>query len=313
MSETVRAAVSIRQEKVRYAEVERAETGLRLRRADRRVLDFDAAEVAWGTHDDTRSLGPLADAVGGLVGSTAARTLQVAVHPPQGYSFFVPVSPEASATERRRQLLRQSALVTGARSARELALQPTTVRTGQDGDGEPFEWVHVLAVPSVVDSRMQAVLDPLPTDDYAWTATTQAAAHLAAVVEREGGGTPQEAVRPYTLVVGQYPTHAEFSLLRDREWYHAQYTDEGGHAGNQAYFATGFLNRVGVAPGEVSRLFTYGRVPEETDFGPFEAVLHRTASPIDPAQALPGGAAIGEEDRGAYVPCIGAAIGAFGE
>lgn len=313
MSETVRAAIAIRQEEVRYAELERDGAGPRLRRADRRVLDFDAAEAALGTHDDPGHLGPLTDAVGDLVGDTDAPTLQVAVHPPQAYSFFVPIPPEASATDRRRQLLRQSALVTGVRSARELALQSTTVRTDQDGDGEAFVWVHVLAVPSVVDDRMRTILDPLPVDDHTWTATTQAAARVTAVVEGAKGGTAQEALRPYTLAVGRYPTHAEFSLLRDREWHHAQYTEEADHAGNQAYFATGFLNRVGVAPDDVGRLVTYGPAPEAAELDPFEAVLHRTPAPIDPGQALSEDAALGPEDRSAYVPCIGAALRAFGE
>lgn len=313
MSKTVRAAIAIQRQEVRYVELERDEAAPRLRRADRRVLDFDAAEAALGTHDDTRHLGALTDAVGDLVGDTEVRTLQVAVHPPQAYSFFLPIAPEASATDRRRQLLRQSALVTGVRSARELALQSTTVRTEQDGDGEAFAWVHVLAVPSVVDDRMRTVLDPLSVDDHAWTATTRTAAHVTAVVEGTKGGAAQEALRPYTLAIGRYPTHAEFSLLRNREWHHAQYTEEADHAGNQAYFATGFLNRVGVAPDEVGRLVMYGPAPETGDLDPFEAVLHQAPVLIDPGPALSGDAALGRDDRSAYVPCVGAALHAFDE
>lgn len=310
MSESVSAAISIQGDTLRYAELERLEEGHGLRQFGAETFSFDLTRALLRREAVTEQVHQVREALRGVLGETEARTLRVAVHPPDGYSFFTPISSDVPVRDRKRQLLQQAALVTGVRSTGELAMTSETVRTTQDSDGEPFMWVHVLAVPNEVDERMETMSDSLSVRTHTWLVTSEAAARVTGRVER-AGGSAQEALRPYTLGVGQYPTHTEYSLSRNREWYHAHYTQEAHSSDNRAYFAVGFLNRVDVPLDAVGRVFVYGVDLDLEQYTSFRSIFGREVEPLDPFRAVENQTDRSAEEPCAYAPCIGAAMDEF--
>lgn len=307
MSESVSAAINIQGNTLQYAEVKRVDQGHRLLRVGEEAFPFDLAPALLHEDGDAQQVGEVARVLADVFADTDARELRVGLHPLDAYSFFTPISSDVPVRDRQRQLLQQAALVTGARSSKELHLASQTVRTMQDSDGEPFMWVHVLAVPEVVNEQMEEIVGTLPMKRFDWIVSSEAASRVTSRVERTGGSA-QEALRPYTLAVGQYSTHTEFSLSRNREWYHAHYTEEARSPDNRAYFAVGFLNRVDVPLDAVGRLFVYGHEVDVADYGPFVRIFDRGPEILNPFRVVQSREEPTEEEACAYAPCIGAGM-----
>jgi len=310
MSESVSAAITIRKNTLRYAEVKRLDQGHRLLRIGRETFPFDLPRALLQKGGDAQQAGEVTRVLADAFEGTEARELRVGVHPLDAYSFFTPISSDVPVRDRQRQLLQQAALVTGVRSAEELHLASRTVRTTQDSDGEPFMWVHLLAVPQEVHERMGEIVGTLPMKRFDWIVSTEAASRVTSRVERTGGSA-QEALRPYTLAVGQYPTHTEYSLSRNREWYHAHHAEEAQSADNRAYFAVGFLNRVDVPLDAVGRLFVYGLDVEVGAYSLFVEIFDRAPEILNPFQIVQSREEPSELDGCAYASCIGAGMDEF--
>jgi hypothetical protein len=310
MDESVSAALSIEGDVLRYAELEHRDGRVRLLRRDEAQFPTSLSRSLLGTDGEPDAARRVTEVLGDGLADTAARTLRVAVHPPDSYSFFTPISSDVPVRDRKRQLLQQAALVTGVRSTTSLHLTSETVRTTQDSEGEPFMWVHVLAVPDAVDERMAEIVEGLPVREHAWVVTSEAASRVTARLER-AGGSAQEALRPYTLAIGQYPTHTEYALSRNREWYHAHYAEETESTDNRAYFAVGFLNRVGVPLDGVGRLFVYGVDVDVAAYAPFERIFGQEPEVLDPFRVVDDRTGAPPRHPSAYAPCIGAGMGDY--
>jgi len=310
MDDSVSATLSIQNRVLRYAEVERRDDGVRLLRWGREAFSFDLSKGLLQKEEPPRQSRQVRETIGDALADTAARDLRVAVHPPDSYSFFTPISSDVPVQDRRRQLLQQAALVTGVRSSKNLHMSSETVRTTQDSEGDPFMWVHVLAVPDAVDQRMADLVRPLGPREHGWIVSSEAAARVTRRVERSGGSA-EEALRPYTLAVGQYPGHTEYALSRNREWYHAHYTEEARSAENRAYFAVGFLNRVDVPLDGVGRLFVYGEDVDLDDYGPFERIFDQAPERLDPFRIVDNRSGGTPDAPAAFAPCVGAGLGEY--
>ncbi len=307
MSESVSATLTFQENVLRYAEVERRDQAHRLLRVGTEAFPFDLTRALLRERRDRQQVRRVKEALLEIFEGAEARDLRIALHPVQGYSFFTPISSEVPVRDRKRQLLQQAALVTGARSKNSLHMTSETVRTTQDSDGEPFMWVHVLALPKVVDERIGAMVDQLPMGDYTWMLSSQAASRVTRRVER-AGGSAQEALRPYTLAVGQYSTHTEYSLSRNREWYHAHYAEDVYSAENRAYFAVGFLNRVDVPLDGVGRLFAYGTDVDLDDYRPFEKIFGQGPEILDPLRVVENETGSVPGDPSSFSPSVGAGM-----
>lgn len=307
MSESVSAAITIQGNTLRYAEVKRSNQHHRLLRVGQKTFSFDLSQALLREDANGQQAEKVGTVLADVFQDTEARGLRVGVHPLDAYSFFTPISSDVPVRDRKRQLVLQSALVTGVRSAEELHMSSQTVRTTQDSEGEPFMWVHVLAVPKAVDQRIQELVGALPVQTHDWVVSSEAAARVISRVERTGGSA-LEALRPYTLAVGQYPTHTEYFLSRNREWYHAHYTEETHSFDNRAYFAVGFLNRVEVPLDAVGRFFVYGLDVNVGDYAPFVSIFDRAPEVLDPFQVVQSRTDQSGVDPCAHAPCIGAGM-----
>jgi len=311
MSESVSAAITIQGNTLRYAEVKRSDREHRLLRIGREDFHFDVARALLREEGDAQQIGKVGSVLAEALQDTEARGLRVVVHPLDSYSFFTPVSSDVPVRDRKRQLVQQAALVTGARSAQELHMDLQTVRTTQDSEGDPLMWVHVLALSDAVEERMNELISTLPVTKHTWIVSSEAAARVTSRVERTGGSA-QEALRPYTLAVGQYPTHTEYSLSRNREWYHAHFAEEAHSPENRAYFAVGFMNRVDVPLDAVGRLFLYGVDVSAGDYAPFVSIFDRAPEVLNSFKIVRVRDDQDTETEGsAYAPCIGAAMDEF--
>jgi hypothetical protein len=310
MNDSVSATLTIQGDTLRYAELERRDEGDRLLEVGAETFPFDLARAVLREEGDVQQMRRVQQTLGAALEGTEARDLRIAVHPPDSYSFFTPISSEVPVRDRKRQLFQHAALVTGIQSNEKLHMTSETVRTTQDSDGEPFMWVHVLAVPDAVDQRMAALVEGLPVREHAWMVTSEAAFRVTSRLERTGGSA-REALRPYTLAIGQYPTHTEFALSRNREWYHAHYAEEAHSPENRAYFAVGFLNRVGAPLNGVGRLFVYGVDVDLDDYTPFEQVLGEAPELLDPFRVVENRTGGVPEQSPAFAPCIGAGMGDY--
>jgi len=307
MSESVSAAISIQGQTLRCAELERRDESYVLRRLGEETFSFELSQALLRPEGDAQKARTVGQAVAEELAGTEARILRVAIHPPDGYSFFTPISSDVPVRDRKRQLLQQAALVTGVRSTKELHMTSDTVRTTQDSEGEPFMWVHVLAVPDAVDQRMAELVDPLPVREHQWIVSSEAAARVTSRTERTGGSAT-EALRPYTLAVGQYPSHTEYALSRNREWYHAHYAEEAESPENRAYFAVGFMNRVDVPLNAVGRVYVYGMDVDLEEYVSFEGVFGREPQVLNPFRVVRTSSEESSDQACAYAPCIGAGI-----
>jgi len=303
MSDTA-AAIALRDRRLRYAEVEQNSSGTRVRRVEDRDFEVDVGRRIFGT--SRGSLAPVVNVLEEYLPATASRALGVAVHPPDSYSFFAPVASNLSAQERKQRLAQRVALVTGERSLQEFRVVSTRVRTEEAAHGAPIEWIHVLAVPSSVDARLQDLVRGLPVRTYSCTVVPEAAVY--ALIELGAGSSTDASGPSYTMTVGQYDTHTEFSLAQGTAWYHAQYTEETTPPENQLYFAVGFLNRIGVTVETVDRVLVYGDAITPASASPFEEVLGQPPERLELRPAVGGQSGQDRSETSAFVPCVGAAL-----
>jgi hypothetical protein len=157
---------------------------------------------------------------------------------------------------------------------------------------------------------MGRIVDALPVREYAWIPSSEAAARVTSRVERTSGSA-KEALRPYTLAVGQYSTHTEYALSRNREWYHSHYSEETHSPEDRAYFAVGFLNRVGVPLDGVGRLFVYGTDVDLDGYEPFTNIFAQDPEILDPLRIVDSRVEDVPDQPSAFAPCIGAGMGDY--
>ncbi|MFB6229780.1 MAG: hypothetical protein ABEL04_01385 [Salinibacter sp.] len=310
MSEPVSAAIHIQGPSLRCSELVWKDSGPSLRRYGHRTFEVDLGRVLRGEAASPEALDRVEAAVEEELGGTEAPEIGVVLPPIEAFSFFTPISAGLSERDRTQHVVQQAALVAGVRSPNSLSITSQVVRTVDGDDEEPIEWVHVLAEPEAVDERTEALVAALPARRRSHRVSSEAAARLAGHVEVEGGAdTKSETSGPYSLAVGQYSTHTEYTLTHDQAWHHAHASQDPRSPANQAYFAVSFLNRIHVPLGEIGRLYLYGDEVDRGEHGPLERVLGRSPELLDPFQVLSEFPERPEGDPAvSYVPCIGAAL-----
>lgn len=306
MTESASAALYIHGPTIRWAEVVREDGTPVLRRFGRRTFDADVMGAIRG-EEEGESLDEMAEVVAEGLADSAAPDVSVVVHPLQVYRFFTPVSADLSERDRMRRVVQQAALVTGTRSPEALRITPTSVRTEQNG-GDRVEWVHVVAVPTAVNGRMETLVEGLPMEEHSVLVSTEATARLMGVIEGGEGVYAGSGSGPYSLALGQYGTHTEYTLTDTQEWHHSHVTKETRSA-NQPYYALGFLNRIGVSVRDIGRIYTYGSKGENVAFPMFEDVFGVEARRLDPSRvSFFDTAKVQGETVEALAPCLGAVL-----
>lgn len=308
MTQSISAAIHIQGPTIRCAEIGREDSALQLRRLDSKTVDLNGGGVLWdadGAPDALDRVGAFAqDALEG----TEALATALIIHPLEVYSFFVPIPTGLSEQERGQRVAYQAALVTNTRSPNALHTTSRSVRTVETR-GETVEWVHVLAVPQAVEELLDTLRPALPVQDLVQMVSTEAVASLMGRADTEEL-LPAENEEGYGLAIGHYPTYTEYALTHEGTWFHAHAVREARRPKNQAYYAVGLLNRIGVPVNEVRGLFVYGPGADAAASGPLETIFDCSPVSLDPFGVLHWASERPRDEApGAYAPCIGGALG----
>lgn len=309
-----RAGIELYGRVMRYAEVDlgprkdlaQARTAPRLLRLGACDFDFDVAEalldLSGPTHLDT-----VATAVREIFDGSRAEALRVAVHPWRATSFFSPL-PEGTTPAGSLEQLKQEAAMLSDAAVRSVRVRATPVRIETMPDGRRSHWHHVLRLPESVHARFAHVAKPLEAAAgreaaYEFVDTTAAA---AAVMARPHPDDEED--EPFALALGAYDDRTEFALCRGTTWYHGHYADAAART-DGAYFCAALLDRLGVAPQRVRRLYLYGDAAEP-DMGTIVSeFLGREAEPLNPLRTF--NLAPPDADPfalAAYAPAVGALL-----
>ncbi|WP_332315905.1 hypothetical protein [Salinibacter sp.] len=307
--QSISAAVHIQGRTIRYAEVAREDAAVDLLRLGRETFEADVTKVLWGD-ESPEALDDIAAAVGRFFDDSEASVVGLVMHPLDVYSFFTPLPAGLSTEEHDQRVAYQAALVTNTRSPGALHSVSRPVRTATETEtGEAIEWVHVLAVPQEVEARASTVLDGVAGETTGRILSSEAAAHLMGPPGEGDSESPEGQEGAYRLAIGQHAGHTEYALTRDGAWHHAHAAQHAPTAEDQAYYAVGMLNRIGVAPDEIDRLVTYGTEADAGADAVLESVFGCVPAALDPFRQLrrvweqPD-----DEGPGAYVPSIGGAL-----
>jgi hypothetical protein len=307
MDGQVRAGIDLYGTVLRYAEVERHGGGFHLLRLGSCDFDFDVAhEMLHATH--SRHVDTVAEAlVDVFEGSTASR-LYIMLHPPTCYSFFTPLRADLPEGERRQRVLREAALLMRSGTPQPLRLTADPVYTEQVDARQAFEWFHVLALSEKMQARFERICRSLPQPHHRMTLSMQAVAGAVEQIERAAPGAEPRAA-PFTLAVGWYPSHVEYSLCRAGRWHFSHYTDAGPPE-ECAYFAQRLLGRLQVPPAALGRIFLYGSRAEPAAFASLHGVFGLEGEPLNAIRLVdvePESLAT-PFDPEAYAPCIGGVL-----
>lgn len=322
MRTQVRVGIDIHGAALRYAEVEQHERQYRLLRLGSCDFDFDVARVLLRA-EETAPLDVLAEALSDVLEGTTATHMNAVLHPPHACSFFTPLDAAASRDERRRQILEEATLLMQGRAAdaraeeaseeeglhlttHTLSGAPAAASAASLGEAAaPVTWVHVLALRRRAPERLERALSALPQLSRRWMLSTRAVAQVVSHAARREAAAEDD----YALAVGWYASHIEYVLCRGRHWHFSHYTKAGPPV-DGAYFAAAMLERLGLAPAAVRRVFVYGEEKPLEAFAPLGRVFGPAPQRLDPMPLvdLDPGSLAGAFNASAYAPCIGAML-----
>ena len=320
MKTQVRVGIDIHGAALRYAEVEQHESQYRLLRLGSCDFDFDVAHVLLRA-EETAPLDTLAEALSDVLEGTAATHMNAVLHPPHACSFFTPLNADAGEEERRRRLLEEAALLTRAADAGEADGK----EAGEEGNGlhltthtlsaapaavagaaaDSVTWLHVLAMRRRAPERLERALSALPQLSRRWMLSTRAVAQVV------GRSAHREAASEddYALAVGWYASHVEYVLCRGEHWHFSHHTAAGPPV-DSAYFAAALLERLGLTPAAVRRVFVYGEEKPLGAFAPLGQIFGAAPQRLNPMPLvdLDPGSLAGAFNASAYAPCVGAML-----
>lgn len=303
-----RAGIDIYGKTLRYAELEQRGSQYHLLRLGSLDFDFDVTDAILDATAQT-SLETLTDALTEVFEGSTATRLYVAVHPPACYSFFTPLPKNLESEERKNRLLSEAALLTRSASPQPLRLTADPVFTETlEEENRDVEWFHVLALKERLHTRFDRVFRMLPQTHYRMTLSMHAVAKAMAWLQRRRDEAGQTDA-PFTLAVGWYPTHVEYTVCRGGHWYFSQFT-EAEEPANSAYFALLLLDRLHLQTTSVRQVYLYGGYRDLADFALLHDAFSTPPALLDPTQHLDlhENHIAGSFSHDAYAPCIGVAL-----
>jgi hypothetical protein len=308
MDVRARAGIDIYGKVLRYAEVEQRGPRYQLLRLGSCDFDFDVAGAVLDAANPEH-LEALTDALNDVFEGSVAARLHVTLHPPTCFSFFTALPVEVAKEERKLRLLREAALLTRSSAPQPLRLTADPVYTETLEAGPAVEWYHVLALNERLHARFDRICRMLPQSHHRMTLSMHAVANAVERIERRGGEGERQRHAPFTLVLGWYPTHVEFTLCRHARWYFSHFAD-AATPGDCAYFAVKLLRRLGIQQEAIGRVFVYGGFKTASDFADLARVLPAEPESLNPMHLidLDTDSMAASFDHTAYAPCLGVTL-----
>ncbi len=298
------ASIGFHGHELHYAEVTHAATP-RLVRLGSCEFDFNIDDTLVGAPESSH-LSAMADALSEIFSDTEAEQLHIALHPPTCTSFFAPFSIELPENERNHQILYEVEQLGAFDAAYPPLVLHEPIRR-ETVNQHTVDWHHILRVDWNLASKIDRLTASLPPSNHLYLTSTRGVMTLLARIANLAAH-PTDPSTPYTLSIGAYDTHVEYTLSLNDTWVFSCFS-ETGLSSDSPYFLVSMLKRLNVVPRRVGRLLFYGPVSNTEHFKPFEHLF--VAEPVflnpmlafqaQPASPLPSVSA-------AYAPCIGAAL-----
>lgn len=307
MEEHVRAGIELFERSLRYAEVEDVGQRSRLLRLGSCDFDFDVARQML-TDEHPIYLDTVAEAMGDVFSGSSASSLQIAVHPPSCFSFFAPFPSGMSADKLERRVELELEQVIGNELQEPARFSAFHISSDVLSDGLNVEWYHIAAFREEIYERVSRILKALPVTDYHLKTSMEGA---ASVLTRAYGKLAQskQELPKYALTIGWYPSHVEYVLIREGQWYYSQYADVQSPQ-DTTYFALTLINRLQIDRSEIEQLFVYGTGFSLADPRLLSKTFGLEVVHLDPLQVVTMDVAhlSSSFEADAYVPCIGIAL-----
>lgn len=302
MEAHVRAGIDVYGRILRYAEVEQYGSRYRLLRLGTCDFDFDVVDEVLA-HENPEHVETVSNALGDIFSGSIAGSLNVTIHPPACYSFFTPLPAESDSSERKIRLQQEASLLAGTEQP--LHITADAVRSQEMEDGTRVDWVHVLAVDDRIHGRIRTIIEKLPHPRRRMMVSMQGAARSMAKIQR----STTDAGPSYSIAVGAYPHHIEYTLSRDGAWYFSNYS-ASVPTDDLPFFALSLLQRFGLSIGDVGHLFVYGNDADPAHFSGLESVADIDVRRLDPFTFLDldSGTLSPDFDAESYVGCVGVTL-----
>ena len=307
MGAYVQAGVDLYESTLRYAEVESSDTTYRLLKLGSCEFDFNMADALLEGKEPAY-LDTLSEALKDVFADSAASDLHVIFHPYNCFSFFTPLYVDLTEEERKARLQEEATLLASAAGPVPLHLTADVVYTETMDNGRVVEWFHVLGVEEHVYSRLSRVVQGLPHASFRFNISTRGTANAIQRIAQQENLEFSNAA-PYTLVIGYYDKHVEYTICRKHRWFFSHHATSSTPA-DSVYFALSLLRRLNVDRGTVGQLYIYGEDIDAEVFSILKDVFYTTPEVLNPMEIV----ALDRKSPGmhftaeAYVPCIGIAM-----
>lgn len=291
---------------LRYAEVERYGSQFRLLRLGSCDFEYNLLAEVFYTPDSPH-LETIAEAIGGVLEGCAASQVRLAIHPPESYSFFTPL-PSNSPTLVYRDRVRSEIELLTQQPIGAVHLAAEAARTETLEEGERVDWFHVMAISQGVQKRLKELVRRLPNTSLRSVSSMHGAVQAVRYLEnRSANALLMDS--GFSLVVGYYPSHIEYSVCQQGTWYFSHHT-RPATATDSVFLALTLLRQLRVEVQAFQRIYVYGVAVDPAVFEIFQKVMRVVPEPLDPMQLmdLEPGSLPADFDVKAYVPCIGIAL-----
>jgi hypothetical protein len=213
-----------------------------------------------------------------------------------------------SLARRQERLEYEAALLTQPLTQGPYRLTADATHTEALDDGQRMDWFHVLAVEEHIHERFDEVARVWPQARYRLMVSMQGA---ATALYRQARRTekPVDPEKPFSLIIGWYPTHVEYSVCYQRQWYFSHHAAAGAPA-DTAYFSMALLKQLKLVPSIFSEVYIYGSGVDLAQFSVLEKVFKVRPAGLNPLRVvdLDVNSLAASFEVEAYVPSIGAAL-----
>ncbi|HCR49854.1 MAG TPA: hypothetical protein DIW24_09500 [Bacteroidetes bacterium] len=293
---------------LRYAEVQRQAQSWQLVRLGSCGFDFNVAEALLGHESHPEALETLRLALNNVFGEGYSAEVRLALHPNQGYSFYVPVSSGLDEAARARVFLQEARTIVGTETPK-LHFWPQPLYVEEFENGETVTWYHISVVFKDVYNRFAACLQDFNRVRYQFVSLETSVAKV--ISERMANETEQGRQRlPFILALGCYESHTEFLLCRLSNLHFSTFA-EGIKPEESTRHSLQMMERLHFLPTMVGSIFIYGNPVDITAFASLTYAFGVTPKLLNP-MTLMGDLSDRLLDTNTslspFVPCLGAAL-----
>ncbi len=300
MKAVARASIDLQGRDLRYAEIEQYGARYRLLRLGSCDFDFDITREIVQEPESSKLIS-VREALRDVLSGSVASVMRFVLHPPAVRTFFSAVPLDFPRSSLRIRAQQEAALLYGVGPRltvdHEIAVEAR-------GDGSSAAWQSISVTLADVRRKLTRLAAALPGAELEVVSGRVAGGHALRRYQQVRGQDEAGVV----LAVGCYPDHFDIVYGSENEWLFSCLSP-GSAESDAAYFSAETLGRLGYAPGDVSRVLTFGSEPRP-ELPSFARLYDLRPVVFDPLMLVNLDPATIDDDfeGSAYLPCVGGAL-----